>query len=157
MKNITKYTAIMMFAIISGLGIIGCTTAIDAQKNANKPVQKDQKEANENSENSENNENEGDEAKEGDEDEAKEQSSQASLEKEAKISRKQAEEIALKKIPGEIIEGDLEKEDGKLIYSFEIRKSDNTIFDVEVDANTGEVIKAQIDDDEEKEGNETNG
>ena len=168
MKNIKKYAAVIAIALISGFGVYGVVSAINAQTQQESPkqnVQNEQKESKDNKmESEENEEAEGveseeadeNESEEGEENEADEQAEQAALAKEAKITREQAEAIALKKVPGTILEGELEKEDGKLIYSFDIRKADKQIFDVEVDANTGEIIKAQPDDENgEDEGNET--
>jgi len=66
---------------------------------------------------------------------------QAQLQKEAKISMKKARSIALKKEPGKISSAELEREYGKLIYSFDIKKSGQTgVTEVAVDAITGEVV-----------------
>jgi len=49
---------------------------------------------------------------------------QADLQKEAKITMEKAREIALTKVKGGKIEtGELEREHGKLIYSFDIKTS----------------------------------
>jgi hypothetical protein len=66
---------------------------------------------------------------------------QAQLRKEAKISMKKARGIALKKAPGKISSAELEREKGKLIYSFDIKQSGQTgITEVAVDAITGAVV-----------------
>lgn len=44
-----------------------------------------------------------------------------SLKPEAKISLEDARATALKKVPGDIKEEELEKENGKLVYSFDIK------------------------------------
>lgn len=64
------------------------------------------------------------------------------LASEAKISRAQAEQTALTKAPGGTVkEGELEKEKGKLIWSFDITTPGTTdITEVAVDAITGEVV-----------------
>lgn len=167
MNNLKKYAAVFAIALMTGFGVFSVVTAINAQTtNQKQNVQKEQKdskdelneseenEANENEVGEETDENE---SVEGEENEADEQAEQAKLAQEAKVSRQQAEAIALGKISGTIVEGDLEKENGKLIYGFDIRNSENQMFDVEVDANTGEVLKAQPDNeaDGENEGNET--
>jgi uncharacterized membrane protein YkoI len=64
------------------------------------------------------------------------------LAKGVKITMEQARETALKRVPGTIEEGELEKEKGKLIYSFDIRTSDG-ITEVWVDAKSGEVINVE--------------
>jgi uncharacterized membrane protein YkoI len=70
--------------------------------------------------------------------------SQASLQKEAKISMAKAREIALKKVPGGKIEsGELEREHGKLIYSFDIRNPRGHITEVNVNAINGKIVAVQ--------------
>ena len=66
---------------------------------------------------------------------------------EAKISREQAEKIALGRVPGGTIkEVELEKERGKLVWSFDIAASNSgEVLDVEIDAQTGEVLKIEKD------------
>jgi hypothetical protein len=60
----------------------------------------------------------------------------------AKISKADAEKIALAKVPGGTVkEGGLEKENGKLIYSFDIATpGTKDITEVQVDAITGAVV-----------------
>ncbi|HEY0659475.1 MAG TPA: PepSY domain-containing protein [Pyrinomonadaceae bacterium] len=66
----------------------------------------------------------------------------ARLAKQAKITMQQAREIALKRVSGTITGEDLEKEKGRLQYSFDIRDANGKVFDVEIDAKTGQVLKA---------------
>ena len=66
--------------------------------------------------------------------------SQKQLRKEAKISMKKARSIALAKAPGKIKSSELERENGKLIYSFDIRNSKGTITEVNVNAMDGTVV-----------------
>src|SRR5690349_13228847 len=70
---------------------------------------------------------------------------QAKLEAQAKVSKEQAEKTALAKVPGGTIkEGELEKEHGKLIWSFDISTPNSTdIKEVQVDAITGEVVSVK--------------
>ncbi len=82
-----------------------------------------------------------DEEEENDEDEAKE--SEEMLMKQAKITKAQAEKIALKKAPGKIEEGELENENNILVYSFDIRNKKGTITEVQVDAKTGKIVSVQ--------------
>src|SRR6266498_2054781 len=67
---------------------------------------------------------------------------EAKLQAEAKISRADAEKSALAKVPGgSIKEGELEKEKGKLIWSFDISvPGSRDIKEVQVNAITGEVV-----------------
>lgn len=96
-------------------------------------------------------------SEEGEENEAHEQAEQAKLAREATITREEAELKPLGKISGTITEGEIEKEDGKLLWSFDIKNSQDQMIDVEVDAKKGEVLKAQPDDEngDEDEGTET--
>jgi uncharacterized membrane protein YkoI len=75
--------------------------------------------------------------------------------KDAKISKADAEKIALSKVPnGTIKEGELEKEKGKLIWSFDIATpGTKNITEVNIDAITGAVIAVDVET-PEKEGKE---
>jgi len=65
---------------------------------------------------------------------------QAELQKQAKVSMKNARSIALKRVSGgEIQSAELEREGGKLIYSFDV-KSKSGITEVNVSAISGKVI-----------------
>jgi uncharacterized membrane protein YkoI len=68
----------------------------------------------------------------------------AKLMAEAKVSKDDAEKTALAKVPnGTIKEGELEKENGKLQWSFDVATPDSKdITEVNIDAVTGEVISA---------------
>jgi len=67
---------------------------------------------------------------------------QAKLMAEAKVSKETAQASALAKVPnGTVKESELEKEHGKLIWSFDITTPDSKdIKEVAVDAITGEVV-----------------
>lgn len=78
---------------------------------------------------------------------------QAKLAKQAKITMEQAREIALKRAPGTIEEEELEKEHGKLVYSFDIRNSQGTITEVQVNAKDGSIVSVE-EEDAEKEAEE---
>src|ERR1017187_6851650 len=64
------------------------------------------------------------------------------LQAQAKVSRPEAEKIALAKVPGGTIkEGEIEKEKGKLIWSFDIATPGAAdITEINVDAMSGEVV-----------------
>lgn len=68
--------------------------------------------------------------------------------KQATISLKQAERIALRTFPGKILSKELEKERGGsgLRYSFDIRRG-KTVHEVGVDAKTGKVLENTVDSD----------
>ena len=70
-------------------------------------------------------------------------SSQKQLAKEAKITMKAARATALKEVPGgKIKEAELERENGQLVYSFDIGTKEG-IKEVQVDALTGKVVKVE--------------
>ena len=95
---------------------------------------------------------------ENDADDADKKANESKYAKEAKITMAEAKAIALKKVPGTILEEDLEKEDGRLQYAFDICSENNQIFDVEVDAKTGEALKAELDHEKDNDdGNQQNG
>lgn len=73
---------------------------------------------------------------------ATEKQEQAELQAQAKISKEQAQQTALAKVPnGTVKDGELEKEKGKLIWSFDISTPDSKdITEVAVDAITGDVV-----------------
>ncbi len=67
---------------------------------------------------------------------------QAELMKEAKISMRSAKAIALAKVPGATLEsGEIERENGRLIYSFDLKTPGRAgIDEVNVDAITGKLV-----------------
>ena len=71
---------------------------------------------------------------------ASEKQEQAEMQAQAKITKEQAEQTALTKAPGGTIkEAELEKEKGRLIWSFDISGSPG-VTEVNVDAISGEVV-----------------
>ncbi len=71
---------------------------------------------------------------------------EADLMKQARVSKVQAEKIALAKVShGKIQAAEIEKEHGKLIWSFDIAKAGTkNITEVHVDAKTGEIAAVEI-------------
>jgi hypothetical protein len=72
-------------------------------------------------------------------------STEKKLEAQARVSKSDAERTALTKAPGGTIkEGELEKEHGKLIWSFDIATpGTRDITEVQVDAITGEIVSVE--------------
>jgi uncharacterized membrane protein YkoI len=70
------------------------------------------------------------------------QSSEAQLMKEATITKAQAEKTALARVPqGGIKSAELEKEHGKLVWSFDIaRPGTKDITEIQVDAKSGKIV-----------------
>lgn len=59
------------------------------------------------------------------------------------LSMKHAKKIALARQPGHIKSAELEKEHGRLIYSFDIERN-KKVHEVNVDANTGKVVEDTV-------------
>lgn len=76
----------------------------------------------------------------------KEEKASTKLAKKAKIFFVTARATALQKAPGVVENEELEKEKGKLVYSFDIRNNKGTISEVWVDAKTGKVVKVEEED-----------
>jgi uncharacterized membrane protein YkoI len=68
---------------------------------------------------------------------------QAQLQRQAKITMEQARETALKRAPGTVESSELEREHGRLVYSFDIRNSKGTIDEVQVSAITGKIVRVE--------------
>jgi DNA-binding protein YbaB len=69
--------------------------------------------------------------------------SKTALSKEAKITMEQAQKAALAKEAGKIKSKEVEREKGRLIYSFDIKTADG-IHEVNIDAMTGEVVEDTV-------------
>jgi uncharacterized membrane protein YkoI len=57
-----------------------------------------------------------------------------------KLTRAQAQKIALAKAPGTVKSAELEKEHGKLVWSFDIKTSKTDITEILVNANDGSIV-----------------
>ena len=64
------------------------------------------------------------------------------------ISIDSARQTALARVPGQVQEEELEEEDGRWVYEFDIMPSQGTgpVQEVVVDANTGQIILVEADD-----------
>ena len=65
------------------------------------------------------------------------------------ITEEQAIEIALGKVSGRVIEVETEREDGRLLYEIAI-KDGSDITEVEIDAETGEILEIEREDDSDE-------
>ena len=74
------------------------------------------------------------------------QETRAQLQAEAKVTQAAAEKTALAKVPnGKIKSGELERERGKLVWSFDISMPHSkNITEVQVDAKTGKIAVVEI-------------
>jgi uncharacterized membrane protein YkoI len=68
---------------------------------------------------------------------------QTRLAKQARITMEQARETALKRAPGNIESSELEREHGRLVYSFDIRNAKGTITEVQVNARNGRIVSVE--------------
>ena len=77
---------------------------------------------------------------------------QAKLQSMAKVTKEDAQKTALARVPnGTVQEAELEKEHGKVIWSFDIAvPGSKDISEVEVDAVTGEVVAMEKESPEEQ-------
>jgi uncharacterized membrane protein YkoI len=71
------------------------------------------------------------------------QESQAELKKQAKITMEEAQKTALAEQPGVIKGKELEKENGKLVYSFDIQTKSG-LHEVQIDAVTGGIVEDTV-------------
>ena len=72
----------------------------------------------------------------------------------ATIAQDQAVNIALQAVPGTVIESEFESEDGVTLWEIEILDANQQVTEVEVDANTGEILSQKVDTDENDEEDE---
>ncbi|MDQ4123212.1 MAG: PepSY domain-containing protein [Acidobacteriota bacterium] len=70
---------------------------------------------------------------------------EAEMFRQAKISWDDAEAAALKRVPGTIVMGELERERGKILYEFEIITADGKEVMIHIDAANGEVEQVEQD------------
>ena len=73
----------------------------------------------------------------------------AQLEALATVTADEAAAAASAVVPGDVVEVELDDENGSVVYSVEIVDSSGAEVDVKVDAGTGEVLDQQIDDDDD--------
>ena len=80
------------------------------------------------------------------------------LVKDATVTIDQAIKTASEKVPGTVVEAELEKKHGKTVWEVEILRADANVTEVHIDAGTGAVIDTEAKKDEKKRGakNESN-
>ncbi|WP_262177867.1 PepSY domain-containing protein [Saccharococcus sp. Marseille-Q5394] len=61
------------------------------------------------------------------------------------ISLDQAIDIALKRVPGEVVKAELDFDDGVLLYEIDIRTNQGLKYEVKVDAVSGQVLRVKLD------------
>ncbi|HEX5549779.1 MAG TPA: PepSY domain-containing protein [Nitrospira sp.] len=67
----------------------------------------------------------------------------ADLVKDAKVTVEQAIKTAMEKVPGTVVEAELEKKHGKTVWEVEILGDDGKVTEVHIDAATGTVIDTE--------------
>ena len=72
----------------------------------------------------------------------------------AKLSMEEAITKAKTKFPGQVLETELENEDGQTVYEIEIAGTNGVVTEVKVDAQTGELLSSEIEDQDEQEQSE---
>jgi len=119
--------AILMSALLTGAGLTFAKPAEFAGQKQKHKAKAEKEEAEE----------------QGEEEEEESAEQQAKLASQARITKEQAQEIALKRAAGTVESGELEREHGKLVYSFDIRNSKGTIDEVQVSAITGKIVRVE--------------
>jgi uncharacterized membrane protein YkoI len=72
------------------------------------------------------------------------------LVKDAKVTVDQAIKTASEKVPGTVVEAELEKKHGKTVWEVEILGADGNVTEVHIDAATGVVIDTEAKKDQKK-------
>jgi uncharacterized membrane protein YkoI len=72
------------------------------------------------------------------------------LVKDAKVTIDQAIKTASEKVPGTVVEAELEKKHGKTVWEVEVLGADGHVTEVHIDAATGAVIDTEAKKDEKK-------
>lgn len=86
-----------------------------------------------------------------DDDDGEDEKLSAEDRRRVKITIEQARKTALERIGGgTVVQEELEKERGKLHYSFDIKDKNGKMHDVEVDAETGAIFKVDEEDGDDK-------
>lgn len=94
--------------------------------------------------------------KQKDDDDREDEEVTAEERKGVKISAEQARRTALEKVAGTVIEEEIEKENGRIVYSIEIRDANKKVFDIEVDAETGAIVNVEEENEDDKDDDENN-
>lgn len=75
----------------------------------------------------------------------------ADLVKDAKVTIDQAIKTAVDKVPGTVVEAELEKKHGKTVWEVEVVGADGKVTEVHIDAATGTVIDTEAKKEEKHE------
>ena len=66
------------------------------------------------------------------------------------IAQDQAVKIALQAVPGTVVESEFESEDGVSLWEIEILDANQQVTEVDVDANTGEILSQKVDNENDE-------
>ncbi len=75
----------------------------------------------------------------------------------ATVSLEEAIGKAKAKFPGQVLETELESEEGKAVYEIEIASAASVVTEVKVDAQSGEVLSSEIEDQDDTEQEKSEG
>jgi len=73
----------------------------------------------------------------------------------AKVTMEEAIQTAKTKFPGRVVEAELESEDGGLVYEVEIVSASGEEQEIEIDAQSGEILGSENENEEEDDAHET--
>jgi len=66
-----------------------------------------------------------------------------------RISMQQAQQIALGSVPGQVVHANMDMENGVLIYEVYIFSFQNKMYQVEINAKTGRILKVEQENDDD--------
>ena len=69
----------------------------------------------------------------------------------AKLSMEEAIATAKTKFPGQVLEAELETEHGQAVYEIEIASTTGVVTEIKIDAQSGELLSSDIEDQDEQE------
>lgn len=69
------------------------------------------------------------------------------LVQEAKLTVDDAIKVALADMPGKVIEAELEKDDGVMVWEIELVNNQSELYEFEIDANSGAILESEREDD----------
>ena len=72
----------------------------------------------------------------------------------ATLSMEEAITAAKAKFPGQVIEAELENEEGKAVYEIEIASATGAVTEIAIDAQSGELLSSDIEEQDEQEQSE---
>lgn len=72
----------------------------------------------------------------------------------AKLSMEEAIATAKAKFPGKVLEAEFENEHGQAVYEIEIASTTGVVTEIKVDAQSGELLDSEVEDQDEREKSE---